>query len=191
MISVATYGAVGSGLVDDAPAIQAAITAEGWAYVPGGTYRLDSLLRSPARRRLTLAPDAVLLRNHSDSLITNTPVSGGSGGYAGYGGITIEGGTLDMAGTVHTVYAACVAFAHATGVTIRDLTVRDVPGWHAIECNSSKTVRIEGCRFEGFVNDPADDRSTLSEAIQVDMSSQVGYPIGGPWDGTPCDDVLV
>lgn len=190
MIDVRTaYGAVGDGLADDTQAVQDALTAEGWAYVPAGTYRMTSPLRPVARRRLTLAPGATLIRDHDDVLLTNTPTGGGGGGYDGYGGILLEGGILDCRGTVRSVNSGGLAVAHGYDITIRDMTIRDVYGWHAIEVNSSKTVRIRDCKFEGFLHDGT---RGFSEAIQLDSAISAGaYPWGGPYDNTACEDVLV
>lgn len=198
MIDVcADHGAAGDGLTDDAPAIQAALDAtDGWVYVPAGTYNVGSMLRTPARRRLTLAPGATFRRESADPILTNTPVSGGVGGFSGYGGLLFEGGIWDVNGDGHPTYSGAIAIAHAKDVTIRDATFKDVPGWHALEINSSKTVKIDNCRFVGFCHDGDDpagqgDRS-LSEAIQIDAAtSSAAYPWGGPYDGQVCDDVEV
>jgi hypothetical protein len=188
-VQAAPYNAAGDGVADDTAAIQAALDADGWSYLPDGVYRLESMLRIPARRRLTLAPGARLLRGGPDPILTNTPAAGGAGGHAGYGGLLIEGGTWDLNGVAQPAYSGAIAVAHATDVKIRDLTVLDTPGWHALEINGCKTVTIEDCTFAGFTH--AGDRG-FSEAIQLDaMTSSAAYPWGGPYDGTVCDDITV
>lgn len=191
-VDVTALGAAGDGAADDAPAIQSALDAGGWVYVPPGTYRLASILRGPAagRLRLTLAPGATLLRDHDEGIIfTSTPAGGSAGGYGGPGDILIEGGTWDVAGVAHPAYAGAIAVAHGAGITIRDAAFLDVPGWHAIEINGCRTVRVRDCRFAGFAH--TGDRG-YSEAIQVDAMTSTGvYPWGGPYDGTPCDDVEI
>lgn len=189
MINVCTtYGVMGDG-GDDAPALQNAVDNESWLYIPNGTYQLNAMTRMKASQRLTLAPGARLVRGGTEPLITNTPAGGGAGGYSGYGDITIEGGIFDANGTTQTEYSAAIAIAHGTNITIRDIRVLNVPGWHALEINGCKTVHIERCRFQGFRH--TGDRG-FSEAIQVDaMTSSAAYPWGGPYDGTVCEDVEV
>jgi Right handed beta helix region/Pectate lyase superfamily protein len=191
VINVLDVGAVGDGVTDDAPAVQAALDAsEGWVYAPAGTYRLGSLLRTPARRRLTLAPAATFLRGCPEAIMTNTPAAGGAGGYAGPGGLLIEGGVWDVNAAEFPDYSGGIALAHATDVTIRDLTVRNVPGWHAVELNACAGALVASCRFEGYT-DPAGQRA-FSEAIQIDaMTSPAAYPWGGPYDGTVCTDITI
>lgn len=190
MRDVTVYGATGAGVADDAPAIQAALDDGGWVYVPAGTYRLATLpLRINARTRLTLDPGATLLRDADEAILTNGDPGSAAGGYTGRGGILVEGGVWDVNAPSRPVNSGAVAFAHAEDLTVRDLTVLDVPGWHAIEINSSKTVRIENCRFAGFVD--TGDRA-FSEAIQIDAdTSAAAFPWFGPHDGTVCDGVTV
>lgn len=198
MIDVlADFGAVGDGLTDDAPAFQAALDAtDGWVTAPARFYRMGSMLRTPARRRITFMPGTTIRREHDGPILTNTPAGGGAGGFGGYGGLHIEGGVLDVNGDGFPAYSGALAIAHAKDVTIENMTIKDVPGWHALEINSSKTVKIDNCRFVGFCHDGdtpggQGDRG-LSEAIQIDAAtSSAAYPWGGPYDGQTCDDVEV
>ncbi|MFI0481749.1 right-handed parallel beta-helix repeat-containing protein [Actinomadura sp. 9N215] len=191
MNDVTTFGAIGDGIADDAPAIQSALDAGGWVYVPAGTYRLESMLRIGARTRLTLAPGAHLVRAHDDVIVTNTPAGGTvEGGYSGApGGLVVEGGIWDVRAMERPTYSGAIAIAHASDVLIRDVTVWDVPGWHAIEINACQNVKIRDCAFAGFWH--SGDRA-YSEAIQLDAMTSTGvYPWGGPYDGTACDDVSI
>ncbi|WP_433242440.1 glycosyl hydrolase family 28-related protein [Actinomadura nitritigenes] len=190
MINVRDTGALGDGVADDAPAIQAAFDEGGWVYVPDGTYRLASLpLRTKGRARLTLSPGATLLRAAPEIMLTNTPLVTSDGGYGGPGGILIEGGVWDVNGVAQPEYSAAFAFGHGEDITLRDLTVLDTPGWHAAEFNACKDVKVRDSRFAGFVHDG--DRG-FSEAIQLDaMTSAAAYPLGGPYDSTPCWNVSV
>lgn len=189
---VSAYGVDNTGAVDASALVQDGVDDHGWVYLPGGTYRWDSMVRTPGRRRITLAPDATIVRSSSAPLFTNTPSGGGGGSYDGYGDITFEGGTLDCQGAIQRANSGAISVAHATGVTIRDMVIKDVPSWHAIECNSSKTVLIENVRFEGFVDTTSDNSRWMSEAIQIDAAtSSAAYPWGGPFDNTVCSDVTV
>lgn len=190
MINVkdAAYGAVGDGVTDDRAAIQTALDDGGWVYVPPGVYALASgLLHIKAHTRLTLAPGATMLRTGPSGMITNADPVQPYGGYSGHGNIVIEGGVWDVNGVNIPAYASGIGIAHSQDVTIRDTTIRNVPGWHAIEVNSSRTVLVDNCRFEGFRHDG--DRN-FSEAVQIDaaIDQSTGY---APYDGTVCDGIEI
>lgn len=197
LIDITGYGAVGDGVADDAPAIQAALTAAwsaggGWVIVPPGDYLLSTLpLRIRRHTRLTLLPGARFIRGADATLIVNGDTEQDLGEYSGHGDLLIEGGVWEMQGTTPGLTASrmCISLAHAERVTIRDIEVRDVPGYHAIEMNSTRTGRIINCRFLGFV-DPGGRE--FSEAVQLDLAkSSSVFGAFGPYDHTPCDDVLI
>ncbi|MFI5993171.1 right-handed parallel beta-helix repeat-containing protein [Streptomyces sp. NPDC051362] len=195
--SVAAYGAVGDGSTDSAPAIQAALNAAkarggGWVVVPPGTYRLATLpLRIYSDTRLTLLPGARFVRSTGATMILNGDAAQTAGGYTGNSRIVIEGGIWDMQGTAAglTASAMCISIGHATDIVIRDVEVRDVPGYHAVELNSVKRGAVLNSRFLGYVDPGGRD---FSEAIQIDLAKSVAEFGGfGPWDHTPCEDILV
>ncbi|MFF5001602.1 right-handed parallel beta-helix repeat-containing protein [Streptomyces phaeochromogenes] len=197
-LTVTAYGALGNGRADDAPAIQAALTAAknrggGWVVVPPGTYLLASLpLRGYRNTRLTLLPGARFVRGAAETMLINGDIGQSLGGYSGHGNLIIEGGVWDMQGTAPglTASAMCISIGHAQNVTIRDLEIRDVSGFHAIELNSTKRGIVENCRFLGYV-DP-DGTRNFSEAVQLDLAKSSGVFGGfGPYDHSPVEDVLI
>ena len=194
-LNVRDYGATGDGSTDDAPAIQAALNAAlaaggGWVWVPPGTYRLATLpLRIYRNTRLTLDPLATMQRDAAATMLLNGDAAQSLGGYTGHGNIVIEGGTWDARGAAVTTYNMVLSIGHAEGVTIRDTTIKDVPGFHGIELNSTKSGRVENCRFVGFQH--TGDRG-FSEAIQIDLAKGSAYFGGfGPYDHTPCRDIVI
>ncbi|GAA1275417.1 right-handed parallel beta-helix repeat-containing protein [Streptomyces aureus] len=83
----------------------------------------------------------------------------------------------------------CISIGHATDILIRDLEIRDLPGFHGIELNSTSHGAITGCKFRGYVDPGGRD---FSEAIQIDLAKSSGMFGGfGPYDHTPCEDILV
>lgn len=189
------YGATGNGATDDAPAVQAALNAAagaggGWVIVPPGTYRLATLpIRIYGHTRLTLMPGAVFVRGANQTMLLNGDADQTYGGYSGHGDITIEGGRWEMQATTAGLTASrmCISLGHGERITIRDIEIRDTPGFHAIEVNACKNVRIENCRFLGFVDPGGRD---ISEAVQIDLATDVGAFGGfGPYDSTPCADI--
>ncbi|MGW7248810.1 right-handed parallel beta-helix repeat-containing protein [Streptomyces decoyicus] len=188
-------GALGNGVADDAPAVQAALDAAyaaggGWVIVPSGTYRLATLpLRIRRNTRLTLMPGATFVRAVAGTMLLNGDADQTYGGYTGHGNITVEGGVWDMRGTVVTPSNMCISIGHARGVTIRNVEVRDLPGYHGVELNSTKNAIVEGCRFLGYVDPGGRD---FSEAVQIDLAKSSGAFGGfGPYDNTVCEDIDV
>lgn len=192
----AAFGAKGDGIADDAPAVQAALDAAsfggGWVIVPPGDYRLATLpLRTWRKTRLTLMPGARFIRAADSTVLTNGAADQTYGGYTGHGDIVIEGGVWEMQGTAAGLTASrmCISLGHAQNITIRDVTVRDLPGYHAIEINAIKTAKIIGCSFLGYIDPGSRD---FSEAIQLDLAKGSAYfGAFGPADDTPCVDVLI
>ncbi|QCX81039.1 Plasmin and fibronectin-binding protein A precursor [Streptomyces sp. YIM 121038] len=197
LFNVRIHGATGGGTVDDAPFIQAAFDAAqaaggGWVIIPPGDYRLATLpLRIWGKTRLTLLPGARMLRAADSTVLTNGAASQNLGGYTGHGDLVIEGGTWEMRGTTSGLTASrmCISLGHAQRILIRDTEVRDTPGFHALEINACKNIRVENCRFLGYI-DPGS--RPFSEAIQPDLAKGSAYfGAFGPYDHTPVEDLTV
>ncbi|MDT0381441.1 right-handed parallel beta-helix repeat-containing protein [Streptomyces sp. DSM 42041] len=190
------YGAAGDGVADDANAVQAALdqcvgAGGGQVLVPPGTYRLASLpLRVRRNTRLTLMPGAVFVRGTTGTLLVNGDADQNFGGYTGHGNLVIEGGVWDMRATdAPTDPDMAISIGHAENVVIRDLEIRDVGGYHAIELNSTRHGLIEGCRFLGYLDTGG---RAFSEAVQFDLAGRVTlFGAFGPYDHTVCQDVVM
>ncbi|WP_282793682.1 right-handed parallel beta-helix repeat-containing protein [Streptomyces sp. CC224B] len=195
--SVRAYGARGDGTTNDAPAFQAALDAVyaaggGQVTVPAGTYVLSTLpLRIRRNTRFTMLPGAVLRRGASETLILNGDANQTFGGYEGHGNIVIEGGVIDMRGTASglTASAMCISIGHARNVTIQNVEIRDVSGYHAIELNATEHGVVRNCRFLGYV-DPG--QRDFSEAVQLDLAKMSGVFGGfGPYDHQASQDIEI
>ena len=189
--NVRTYGAVGDGTTDDAPAIQAALDAcaaagGGQVIIPPGTYNVSYRVAIGPNTRVT-AYGAYIHRLNGGPLIANFRGSDSYGGYDGPGNIIIEGGTWDHRGSQHTSASNAINFNHASRILVRDVTVLDVYSSHALEFNAVQNARVENCRFFGFV-DPGGRQ--FAEAIQIDVAKSGSASIPD-YDGTPCDDILI
>lgn len=190
------YGALGDGTGNDAVFINEALAAAsaaggGWVLVPSGTYMIGEILRIFRNTRLTLMPGAEFRRNYAGTMLLNGTSDQSLGGYTGHGNILIEGGLWDMRGTTSglTGSAMCISIGHARDVTISDLVIKNVSGYHAIELNSTKAATVERCRFLGYVDPGGRD---FSEAIQIDLAKSSGVFGGfGPYDNTVCEDITV
>lgn len=198
--NVCDFGAVGSGSVDDAPEIQAALDAAntaggGTVYIPNGTYRIDAELEIKGNNlKILCSPGATIKRGSSGMqyMLKNFNSSYAPTGYGGRGYITVEGGVWDADGA--TISAACtvMVFAHASWVTVRDAHIINVPDWHGIELNSTYAGTVQNCKFFGFRVVTAGRE--MSEAVQIDLAqNSSGLPgIGaGAYDNTPCYNIQV
>ncbi|MGX1908994.1 right-handed parallel beta-helix repeat-containing protein [Streptomyces phaeochromogenes] len=190
------YGADGSGTANANPGIQEALNIArdlggAQVVVPPGVYLIGATLRIYSNTRLTLMKGAEFRRNVAGTMIINGDAGQAFGGYTGHSRIVIEGGLWNMRGTTGglTGSAMCISIGHATDIVIRDLEVRDLPGFHAIELNSTTHGTISGCQFRGYVDPGGRD---FSEAVQLDLAKSADVFGGfGPYDHTPCEDVLV
>lgn len=177
-------------------AVQSALNAAqaaggGWVVVRPGVYLITATLRIYANTRLTLLPGAEFRRNVAATMLLNGDAIQNLGGYTGQGNIVIEGGLWNMRGTTVglTASAMCISIGHARNITIRGLEIRDLPGYHGIELNSTKDALIDNCRFRGYVDPGSRD---FSEAIQLDLAKGSAYFGGfGPYDNTVCEDIEI
>ncbi len=171
---------------DDGTSIQTALDAArdaggGQVAVGPGTWRIAKRpLRIYSNTRLTLTPATVLLRSDSISaLLSNGPRDGSDATTTGYNGasnIVVEGGVWDgNADKFHTA-AWGMVFAHCRDITVRDLEIRNVPDWHAVELNSTYNGLVQNCRFHHYVNiaEPAWN----AEAVSVDLAMDGLQPFG-------------
>ncbi|RLL68126.1 right-handed parallel beta-helix repeat-containing protein [Streptomyces sp. Z26] len=195
LFDVRRFGATGSGAGDDAPGIQAAMDAAyaaggGQVLVPPGTYVVATLpLRIRRGTRLTLAPGATIRRGANGTMLLNGDSAQAYGGYSGHGDLVIEGGVWDCRGAVYTASAMCMSLGHAENILIRDLTIRDVSGYHGIEINAVRHAVMRNVRGLGYYNPGGRD---FSEFIQPDLAKGSAYFGGfGPYDDCPCVDVLI
>jgi len=176
-IDVRWFGAKGDGVNDDTDAIQAALEealrlGSAVIRVPAGRYKLTRSLNLYRNTRLLLDDTAVLLRSHRGALLMNYKTSDIFYGYEGNGNITIEGGVLDCNAAGFLNPSVGIALAHSSGITIRRVTLKDVPLGHAVELTGVENVRIDECAFLGFVGDK--DRYYV-EAIQLEPATQAGF----------------
>lgn len=203
MYDVVAYGAVGDGVTDDRPAIQAALNAAYTAgggtvfFPPGLTYFIGSQTNPGTgclfikRNTRILAYGATILRGQDEQLLTNYDgVTTTHTAYSGHSDIVIEGGTWDAyGGNVDGRFQSqknTMAFAHAERLRFRDMRIKDTTKAHAIEVNSLRNVRIDNCVFEGFWHSGT---RFFSEAVQIDGANGSGGLGAPPYDHTTCQDI--
>jgi hypothetical protein len=192
---VRDFGAV-SNEADSRLKIQNALNAArdaggGTVYVPSGLWNLSAGLRIYSNTTLLMSKFAYMRKEYSGaSMLWNGDSGASYSEYSGQSNIKIIGGDWDCRGSAYpSIPSNIFSFAHGDNIVIEQSTFRNVGGYHAIEINSSKTVRIKDCKFIGFVDTGG---RSYSEAIQIDgafRSSLFGE--FGAYDKTVCKDVII
>ncbi|WP_342490536.1 right-handed parallel beta-helix repeat-containing protein [Bacillus sp. FSL M8-0266] len=156
-----------------------------WLYIPPGGYTLRERVRIYKNTHITLQAGATIKRGFVGSMFVNGDLNESFTGYKGHGNLIIDGqGTIDSMG--HEIKQQCsiFGFAHASGIIMRDLTLKNVCGGHALDCAGNENVLIDNVTFEGFA-DYVGDR-WFSAAVQVDlMRSSGNFGAFGAYDHTP------
>lgn len=192
---VRDYGVI-AGEANSATKIQNALNAArdaggGTVYIPVGTYNIGSTLQIFSGTTLYLTPKTVIFREFASSPLLANGANGATySGYSGQSNIRIIGGIWESRGSAYPIEPAMgMSIGHATDVVIQDLTISNIGGYHAIEINSSKNVKVENCRFTGFKDTGG---RGYSEAIQVDYAgSSTLFGWFGAYDNTHCQDVVI
>lgn len=181
------YGAVGDGSHDDTSAVQAALTAargDGGQIVliPGGyTYKLTRTLHVyngttvvayGAHLFWGATAGGSLMNDEGD--IASPP---NYSGYTNHRDVSISGGTWDGKGVATQGFT----INHGRNYVIRDVILRNLTTYHAIDIQGMQHVRIENCRFEGYTQGGS---TFLRGAIQIDTGDETG-------DANPCADITI
>ncbi|MET8867559.1 right-handed parallel beta-helix repeat-containing protein [Nonomuraea sp. NPDC004580] len=158
---------------------------------PGEWELRDAPLRVHAGTRLTLTPATRIVRTGPiETMLINGPYGGRRtvGAHDGPGDIVVEGGLWDVHGFANPRPAFGMVFNHARNVQVRDLEIRNMPEWHAIETNSTYNVTISGCRFvTGIAREP---HAYQTEAVSLDLAAP-GLTAWGAEDDTHTSHVRV
>lgn len=166
---VVAYRADPTGSADSSTAVQAAMTAaqtyaasNGRATVkfPPGKYKLNSTVKLIGGNATIDAYGAYIFAGSNNDLFRDWTSQDSSYTLNG-NGLTILGGTWDLKGqnwgtgattTLNATGFSGFTLSNSSNITFRDVTVRNVYDYHAIDMNSCRNVIIENCRFEGFKN---------------------------------------
>lgn len=194
-VKMPPFNATGGGVEDDTQAIQKALDyvrdnnliAE--VYIPNGIYKVTKELYIHANTYLRLEDTSVILRAHNGNLLRNYQITDDFSGYNGNGNVTIEGGIFDCNGMEYPATCNGIAWAHAQGITMRKVTIKDTVNGHAMELTGVRDVLVDNCKFIGW-RDTEVDRRYYFEAIQIELTSKEGY-VGLVKDYTETKDVLV
>lgn len=195
--NVKNYGAIGDGITDDAPAIQAAINA-GDIFFPPGTYWTNGavVLTSAHNGRSITGYGATLTKNSgSSSYVVFAGLSNGATGYgSGPSNLTMHGlifrGKFGDA-TRRTVCA--MSLHHSENVLVYNCQfIEAAGGGHRFDLQGCRGITIRDNVFKGFDTYYAE---LYAEDIQADFSARGGAsyaePILTSYDTLPCLNILV
>lgn len=198
--SVTEFGANGSDKKSDSQALQKALDKASdyldWEEypngdtkepttvitVPNGTYYIDKPLYIQSNTVLKLSKKAVIKRTSAcqgHNMLRTTDAGHDSDTFGKYElahNITISGGTWD-GGNIKKAKSTSnlIYIGHSSDVTIKNTTIKNCYGAHAIEMAGVKDSAIRNCKISGF---RYDSTGFTSEAIQIDIcykSSKDGY----------------
>lgn len=196
VVSVKDFDAKGDGVTDDAAALNAALAGGNRKVIfPDGDYLIKSYVRVYKNTTIEMSKGCRILNDNqtAEFVFVNGELGNAAyaTGYDGEGNILIQGGTIDngiRAGK--NLATKGISIAHATNVTIRNVTLMNNYQSHFIEINSTKGALIDGCRFFNL-NPGTTSTDGSRECINIDYASEAGFPEFGGYDNTVCDDVKV
>lgn len=168
---------------------QAHAAGGGTVYIPDGIYRLQTTLKIGSNTHLQLSKRATMKRGSATNSLLQNKHDGTTGGYGQASNIRVSGGTWDGNAGSWATNCTIMSFGHADGVTLESVTFKNLFGfWHEVELNGVRGGRVINCRFLDRVN----GGSRHAEMVQLDlMYGPGGFPWFGPYDNTPCMDILI
>lgn len=197
MVNVKNHGAIGNGVVDDTPAVQAAmdeITARGGGilYYPPGTYLHGGNGVKVASNVTVLGDGAVITVTPGGYDAFYAMNNAGQGGY-GAGAKDVEFRNLTFKGDLTNGKDLGNTFHHVDGLRFFDCIFDEcVGGGHAIDLGGCRNVVVERCQFIGCMPQAG---AEYVEAVQLDDSTAVGMSDKetnrAAYDGLPTIDVLI
>ncbi len=160
--------------------------------IPAGDYDLKNELVVFSNTTVLADPNAKFTKNHQKGAMITNDLSNDKGGYTSAENITISGGIWDSANVSRKNKGTeSFRFIHATNITVRDATIRNVPeNSHLITFAGVKDSLIENCTLYGYLG------TKPKEAIQLDIvhdnvivpSMQASKIL---YDDLPCDGVKI
>ena len=156
--------------------------------VPAGTYKAGSCFNVYSNTYIDLT-GVTLIRTSNNSMIRfgrGNDVKNISG-YNGFKNITIHGGKIDGQGSQRRYTSALLRFAHASNVTIENMTLTNTYNSHNIEFAASQNVTINKCVFSDYHG----KSDTNNEAIQIETLHKKHFTSYGKYDETPNKNISI
>ena len=119
--------------------------------IPAGTYKAGSCFNVYSNTYIDME-GVTLIRTSGSSMFRfgrSEDVKKISG-YTGFKNITFHGGTIDGQGAQHGYKSTLLRFAHASDVTIENMTLTNTYSSHSIEFAAAQNVTINNCVFSDY-----------------------------------------
>ena len=201
LINVKKYGALGDGATDDSAALNAAFAAAGDEYCtvlfPSGTYMIGSPVNIPSNTTIYF-DNAEIKVIRTDSTWKELTFSLGeygnlnySSGYNGVHDVTFV--DMKFNGGYSNVFTAAthgggnIGLNHCKNIKFIGCQFSNIVNDHYIDIAGSENVVIRDCVFYGGVY----LGSEAYEAINIDWSTQSGFPHFGVFDNTVSKNIWV
>lgn len=196
--NVKEYGIKADGVTDAGPILQSLLDQSGAIYFPEGEYVINSgPMRLWENTTIYASPRATIYNGNMEAvgftLFMNGPSDGTAapaGGYENTKNIKFVGGVYSGkkrrdAGLGNSQFA----IAHHENLVFEDVTFDYTSGnTHSIEVNSTRNARFTRCIFKNF--NLLGGNPGNREYVNIDISYEGGFPAFGPWDDTPCDNII-
>lgn len=108
--------------------------------------------------------------------------------------ICFEGGIVNMrADEISNMTVTPFRMMHGSDITISDVEIKNIPGYHAIELIGCQNAKICNVRFNNHVpNSAATEHSDFESIIQIEApAGEVGQSGAYPFDMTPCNNIII
>lgn len=190
------FGAACNGVTNDSPAIAAALLYAADKNIPviidkDSQCVMDTPIFLPSYAHLIIEGEVLGGGNEGNTYFTTADGVTSYPVYTGPHDIVIEGsGVVNMRGQTFSSYGPTpFRIFHSKNVTIKDITIRDISMYHAIEIGGSSDVLVDNVRFEGLhVNG---NSHGWHQFIQLEPISEAGTGIAIPFDGTRPQNVTI
>lgn len=156
--------------------------------IPAGTYKAGSCFNVYSNTYIDME-GVTLIRTSGSSMFRfgrSEDVKKISG-YTGFKNITFHGGTIDGQGAQHGYKSTLLRFAHASDVTIENMTLTNTYSSHSIEFAAAQNVTINNCVFSDY-HGKADSNN---EAIQIETLQKDHFASYGKYDETPNRNITI
>jgi hypothetical protein len=197
--SAQAFGAKGDGSVDDTAALNAAVVAASnygtsnngaTLIIEPGKYKLNGKVR--IKPNVTYVCHGAYFFNGGvyDSSAYLLWDIDSANGYTGTSNVTVLGGIWDALGQNAPIQnggtpatgKGCMHFGAGRNYKFYGCTFRNVASFHAMDIKGVDGLIIDGCRFEGYVDNNNPAARNMSEAIQLEQ----GFD-----NTTPCKNVKI
>ncbi len=193
-----------SGLTDSRYTIQKAMNiakygnAKITVKIPADMYYTSGSIHVFSNTTVVLDNNASIRRLTNSGHIFIVADAAKGGGYKQASNVTIKGGTLIGNPRGDYNVACLVRFNHCKNVSLKNCTIENYSGKHAVIFAGVKYGTVDNVTFEDFVLAPGSSLASAklktlqdAEALHIDDCTKAGEAVALPVDNTICDNITV